>query len=130
MVCPPLGDTVCKCHVQFPVPDTSEVEVGFWPFCILLFIICPNCSCMWLILVPYSFCVFYRSRRHLSRCGHCSKGFKVPETSLSQERFRVHRNNGEGGSKHLQEGMAVGRRQKAVKVNEEEMQQHVLMVYM
>lgn len=37
---------------------------------------------------------------------------------------------GEGGSKHLQEGVAVGRRQKAVKVNEEEMQQHALMVYM
>lgn len=37
---------------------------------------------------------------------------------------------GEGGSKHLQEGVAVGRKQKAVKANEEEMQQHALMVYM
>lgn len=36
---------------------------------------------------------------------------------------------GKGGSKHLQEGVAVGRKQKAVKANEEEMQQQVLMVF-
>ena len=30
-------------------------QLGFWSFCILLSIICPNCSCMWLLLVPYFF---------------------------------------------------------------------------
>lgn len=35
---------------------------------------------------------------------------------------------GKGSSKHLQEGVAVGRKQKSVKVDEEETQQHVLMV--
>ena len=27
--------------------------VGFWSFCILLFIICPDCTCMQLFLVPH-----------------------------------------------------------------------------
>ena len=59
VVCPPL----CWCCVQRscagPCFDssTSEVAVGFWPFCSLLFIICPNCACMQLLSVPCSFFV-------------------------------------------------------------------------
>ena len=30
-------------------------QFGFWSFCILLFIICPNYACVQLLLVPYSF---------------------------------------------------------------------------
>ena len=30
-------------------------QLGFWPFCIFLFIICLNYACMHLFLVPYSF---------------------------------------------------------------------------
>ena len=32
----------------------------------------------WLFLVPYSFFIFCCSRRHLSRCRHCSKGSQDP----------------------------------------------------
>ena len=79
----PLGGAVGSDHVQYPdfTPDTSEVAVGFLVFCIL-FIICPNCACMQLFLVPYSF--FCCSRRLLSRCRHCSKGSQVLSPSLSQ----------------------------------------------
>ena len=47
--------------------------LDFWSLCILLLIICPNCSCMQVFSVPYtsSFCCW---RRHLSRGKHCSKG--------------------------------------------------------
>ena len=47
---------MCRDHAQYPafIPGTSEVAVGLWPFCILLFIICPICVCMQLFLVPYS----------------------------------------------------------------------------
>ena len=59
MVCPPPWWCVCRDHAQDPVsfPDTSEVAVGFLVFCILLFIICPNCACTLVFLVPYSFFV-------------------------------------------------------------------------
>ena len=35
-------------------PGTAAVAVGFWSFCILLFKICPKCTCMQLFLGPYS----------------------------------------------------------------------------
>ena len=41
-------------------------------------VICPNCACTQLFLVPHSFFVLCCSRRNLSRCKHCSKGFQVP----------------------------------------------------
>ena len=50
----------------------------FVRFCILLSILRPNCTCMQLFLVPYSFFVFCCLRRHLSRCRRCSKGSQVP----------------------------------------------------
>lgn len=56
MVCPPRG-AAQRDHEQYSAPGTSEVAVGFWPFCILLFEICPNCTCLQLFLVPHSFFV-------------------------------------------------------------------------
>lgn len=37
----PFGGVVYRAHAQYPAfaPGASEVVVGFWPFCILLFII-------------------------------------------------------------------------------------------
>ena len=63
------------------LPTFQKWQLGFCCFCIL-FIICPNCECMQLFLVPYSF--FCCSRRLLSRCRHCSKGSQVLSPSLSQ----------------------------------------------
>lgn len=42
----PLGGAVCRDHEQYPalVPGSSEVAIGFWSFCILLFMICSNCA--------------------------------------------------------------------------------------
>ena len=38
------GGAACGDHAQFPAfaPGTSEMSVGLWPFCILLFIIAPT----------------------------------------------------------------------------------------
>ena len=44
---------------------TAEVAVGFWAFCIFLFIICPTCVWVQIFLVPPSFFVFYCLRTHL-----------------------------------------------------------------
>ena len=56
----PLGGAVRRDHGQYPAsaPGTSGEAAGFGPFCILLFIICPNCTGMQLFLVPCSFFVF------------------------------------------------------------------------
>ena len=58
-------------------------QLCFGSFCILLFIICPNCTCMQLFLVPSNFFVFCYLRKCLSTCKHCSKCFQVPGPSLS-----------------------------------------------
>ena len=90
MFCPPLW----WCCVQgactdtlFLLPALQKWQLGFFfgLFCILLSRICPNYTCMWLFLVPYSFFVFCSLRRHLSRCKHCSRGSQVPGPSLSQK---------------------------------------------
>ena len=49
---------------------------GSWifGFSISLSIICLNCTCTELFLVPCNFFVFCCSRRHLSRCKHEAKG--------------------------------------------------------
>ena len=49
----PLAGSVCRDQVQDPAfaPGTSEVAVGLWPFCILLFIFCPSSACVRLFLV-------------------------------------------------------------------------------
>ena len=59
-------------------------QLGFWSFCILLFIICPKGTCRQLFLVPYDFFVFCCWRRWSWRCKHCSKVSQVLCTSLSQ----------------------------------------------
>ena len=55
----PCVGAACRDHAQDPTfaSSTSEAAVGFWPFCILLFIICPHCACTQLLLVPWSFFV-------------------------------------------------------------------------
>ena len=49
----------------------------FWSLCIFLSIICPNCTCIQLFLVPYSFFVF-RYLKCLSRYKHWSILAKGP----------------------------------------------------
>ena len=88
VVWPSLGGTECRgqctvpCFHSCPQLFTS----GTWVLglCILLSIICPNCSCKQLFLIPDSSFVFCCWRRRLSRCEHCSKGSQVPGPSLAQ----------------------------------------------
>ena len=70
VVCSPLwlccvqGACAILCYFSWPpafAPSSSEVAVGLWAFCILLFIICPNHVCM-TSLVLFSFFVFCCSR--------------------------------------------------------------------
>ena len=76
VVCPPLcwycvqGVCIVPCYCY------KLLRGGIWVFglfCILLSIICPNCACTQLFLVPSSFFVFCCWRRCLSKCKHCSK---------------------------------------------------------
>ena len=62
----------------FLLPAVQKWQLSFWSFCILLTIICPNCTCTQLFLVPYSLFVFCCPRRHSSRCKHRSKGSQLP----------------------------------------------------
>ena len=60
MVCPPLCGAVYMGHLQYPAfaCSNSEVAVRFLVFLYLvLSLICPNCACMLLFLVPHSFFV-------------------------------------------------------------------------
>lgn len=87
----PLGRAVWWNHAQYPAfaPYASEVEVGFFlSFCILVKI-CPNCTCMQLLLVFYSFLVFWGSRRPLSartaarsQCVSLSPGFMDQKSNM------------------------------------------------
>ena len=47
-------------------------QLGFLVSLYLLSRICPNCACMHVLLVPYSFFAFCCSGRGVSRCKHCS----------------------------------------------------------
>ena len=44
----PLAGAGCRDRARdpAPAPGISEAASGFWPFCSLLFIICPNCTCL------------------------------------------------------------------------------------
>ena len=44
---------LCEGIIFAFAPGTSEMAVGSWSFCILLFIICCNCTCRHLFLGPY-----------------------------------------------------------------------------
>ena len=61
MVCPPalvvLSAGITGSTLSYLCSGTSEAAVRFWPSCILLFMISPNCSGMQLFLAPYSFFV-------------------------------------------------------------------------
>ena len=41
----PLGGAVCRVHVQYPAfaPTPQKWQLGFWSFCILLFIMPQQC---------------------------------------------------------------------------------------
>ena len=84
MVCQPLkwwcvqGTCIilffCFRHPVF-VPGSSKVAVGFFGLFVSLGSrICPNCSCTYSFLVPYTFFVFCCWRRVVSRWKHCGKG--------------------------------------------------------
>ena len=45
---------------------------------------CPNCACMQLFLVPYSFLIVCCPRRGVSRCRHCNTAAKVSILSQYQ----------------------------------------------
>ena len=73
---------VGTCAVPCFAPNTqflcsSEMVVGCF-FGIFWSSIFPNWACMPLFLVPYCFFVFCSSRKGMSRCKLCSKGFQVP----------------------------------------------------
>ena len=79
----PFGGVECRGHVevlcscsQHPVFCSRLFRSGGWSFCsscILFSIICPNCPCTQLLLVPYSFFVFCCWKRCVSTCKHCSR---------------------------------------------------------
>ena len=66
-----LGSGI-MCNKLLLLSTTQKWLLDFWSLCIFLLIICPNCPCMQLFLVPYTFS-FCCLRRHLSRWKHCSK---------------------------------------------------------
>ena len=66
------------CSTLLLLQALQKWQLGLWSFCILLFIIFPNCASTQLFLVPYSFFVFCCWRRPLPRCKHCNKGSQVP----------------------------------------------------
>ena len=47
----PLGSTVCRVPSPSFALSTSEMAIGFWPFCILLFIFTPQLCILQLFLV-------------------------------------------------------------------------------
>lgn len=78
------GGPVCRDHVwdsAFAL-GASEAAVGFWPFCILSFIIALNVY-GWGYF--YSFFLFCYLRRHLSRskCKHSGRGSQVVPAILT-----------------------------------------------
>ena len=89
VVCPPLCGVVCRgmCStlplLQTPYFCSLLFRSGSWAFWVFLYLlsrICPNCTCMQLFLVPYSFFVLCSLRRGVSRCKHCSTAAKGPRS--------------------------------------------------
>ena len=77
-------------QVQFPAfsPNTlllllalQKWHLGFFICMYLLFIICPNCACRQLVLVPYSISVFCCSRKSVFRCKHRALQQRLPSPS-------------------------------------------------
>ena len=76
----PLGGVVCRDHAEDPAfaPGTSEMAVGSWPFCILLFLIAPTAHALQLFLAPCSFFVFCCCGDVCSGVSNAAKGLGVP----------------------------------------------------
>ena len=76
VVCSPPWWCCLQESCRVPCFCSWHLRSGSWvlAFLYLLFIICRNCECMQLLLVPYSFFVFCFWRRHLSSCKHPVKG--------------------------------------------------------
>ena len=70
-----LLPTSCFCSWLF--------RSGSWSFCIFWPEFAPTGHAQQLFLVPYSFFVFFSSRRLLSRCKHCSTVAKGPRSQAS-----------------------------------------------
>ena len=66
------------CSTLLLLQALQKWQLGFLVSLCLLSRICPNCACMRLFLVPYSFFVSCCLRRGVSTCEHCSKGSWVP----------------------------------------------------
>ena len=89
-----FGGVECRGHVEVPcfcsrhpVFCSGLFRSGSWSFCsfcILFSIICPNCPCTQLFLVPYSFFTFCCWRRCLSKCKHYSKDSQVKGPRLEK----------------------------------------------
>ena len=79
MVCPPSGGGVCRVHAEYPAfaPGSSKVAVGFL-VSVSFARICPNCVCVRLLLVPYSFFVFCCSRTSVSKASIAVLQQRVP----------------------------------------------------
>ena len=91
----PLGGVVCRGHTQYLAfaADSSKVAF-FWSFYVLLSIIFSYCTCIKLVLVPYTFFVFCWLRKHLSRYKHCSQGSQIPACFKAKRTRRGVRNQG------------------------------------
>ena len=76
----PLGGGVCRGHTQYPafLWALQKWQLNFLVSLYPLFRICPNCTYMKLLLVPYNFFVFCCLRRGVSRWKPSSTAAKVP----------------------------------------------------
>lgn len=86
--CPPLCDVVCREHTQYLCFSSQLFRNGLCVFSLFASFIknLPNCTCTQLSSVPYSFFVFFCSRRHLSRWKHLQhqQGFQVPACLINR----------------------------------------------
>ena len=83
VVCPPPWWCCVQGACAVPCFCSGLFRSGgwsLWSLCILLSRICPNCACTQLFLIPYSFFVFCRSRRRLSRCENCGTAAEGPRS--------------------------------------------------
>ena len=58
LVSPCPGGAVCSTLLLLQAPEMAD---GFWPLCILLFMICLNCACTQLFLVAYAMLCYAKS---------------------------------------------------------------------
>ena len=75
---------MCRDHAQYLpfVPCPSEAALGLWPFCVILFIIGPDCTCLQLLLVPHHFFLLVAGGGDFVKVQTLQQ--RVPDSSLSQ----------------------------------------------